>query len=174
MACIDLDYNNRLFRNHKLKIKIQKRFFINNFRIGVLYPNLTADFRENDCPIFWQSKKIEIKLRNIENDYYLKNIQISAYIAIVIDVLVGIVSLIINWRFSDFKTIYRNIRTDEVGLCNWTLPLVKLILAFLNSTGLRKMKFIFTIILVFVTPMINTIFGMLKITRLKHFNIQKF
>ena len=58
------------------------------FRVGLFYPNVTSDFDMADCPQFWQNRKIEINLLNMKDEEYMNNIQVSAYIAIGMDLLV--------------------------------------------------------------------------------------
>ena len=69
------------------------------FRIGKgdgkFYPNVTSDFDMADCPPFWQTRKIEINLLNMKDEEYMDNIQMSAYIAIALDLLVGIGSFLL-------------------------------------------------------------------------------
>ena len=84
------------------------------FRIGLFYPNLTSDFDMADCPPFWQTRKIEINLLNMKDEEYMDNIQVSAYIAIALDLLVGIGSIIFIWNCSNMPTVYRNSK-NEVG-----------------------------------------------------------
>ena len=78
------------------------------FRIGKFYPNLTSDFVMAECPEFWRSHKIKINLLNMKDEDYMDNIQISAYVAIALDLLVGIGSFWIVWRFSKMSLIYKN------------------------------------------------------------------
>ena len=88
------------------------------FRIGKgdgkFYPHVTSDFDMADCPPFWQTRKIEINLLNMKDEKYMDNIQLSAYIAIAIDLLVGIGSGLIVWNFSNMPAFFRNSK-DEVG-----------------------------------------------------------
>ena len=88
------------------------------FRIGKLYPNLTSDFDMAKCPEFWRSNKIKIDLFNMKDEGYMDNIQISAYIAIGLDLLVGIGSFVIVWRFSKMRKVYED-SEDECG--PWSL-----------------------------------------------------
>ena len=76
------------------------------FRIGKFYPNLTSDFVIAGCPEFWRSHKIKINLLNMKDEGYMDNIQISAYVAIGLDLLVGIGSFLIVWRFSAMRLVY--------------------------------------------------------------------
>ena len=71
-----------------------------------------------DCPRFWQTRKIEINLLNMKDEEYMDNIQVSAYIAIALDLLVGIGSFIIIWRTTGLPTIWSKCK-DEVG--PWSL-----------------------------------------------------
>ena len=88
------------------------------FRIGKFYPNLTSDFDMAKCPEFWRSNKIKINLLNMKDEGYMDNIQISAYVAIGLDLLVGIGSFVIVWRFSEMREVYEN---SKNGCGPWSL-----------------------------------------------------
>ena len=119
------------------------------FRIGLFYPNLTSDFDMADCPQFWQSRKIEINLLNMKDEGYMDNIRISAFIAIALDLLVGIGSFIIIWRFTNLRTIWSN-SEDKLG------PLKM-------CSGFGKFKFFITkIVIGFGMPLVNTALGKRK------------
>ena len=75
------------------------------FRIGLFYPNVTTDFDMADCPPFWQSRKIEINLLNMKDEEYMDNIRMSAFIAIGMDIVVGIGSFIFIWRTTGLRWI---------------------------------------------------------------------
>ena len=116
------------------------------FRIGKFYPNLTSDFVMAECPEFWRSKKIKINLLNMKDEDYIDNMQISAYVAIGLDLLVGIGSFLVVWRFSQLRLVYRRSH-DKCG-------------PFELFVGFGKMKFIlFKIILAFGMPLADTITG---------------
>ena len=74
-----------------------------------------------DCPKFWKSTKIQINVLNMGEEDYMDNIEISAYIAVVLDILVGIGSFLIVWRYSDMRKVYNNreLVNDELG--PWSL-----------------------------------------------------
>ena len=86
------------------------------FRIGKFYPNLTSDFVMAECPEFWRSHKIKINLLNMKDEGYMDNIQISAYVAIGLDLLVGIGSFLVVWRFSAMRRVYK-----DSGCGPWSL-----------------------------------------------------
>ena len=103
-----------------------------------------------DCPRFWQTRKIEINLLNMKDEEYMDNIQVSAYIAIALDLLVGIGSFIFIWRTSDLRTIWSK-SEDKLGpmkMCR----------------GFGKIKFFITkIFLGFGMPLVNTALGKRKL-----------
>ena len=74
-----------------------------------------------DCPEFWKSTKIQINVLNMGEEDYMDNIQISAYIAVVLDILVGIVSFWIVWNYSKMRLVYNDKEqvNDELG--PWSL-----------------------------------------------------
>ena len=81
------------------------------FRVGHFYPELSADFNQASCPEYWQShKKIKINLMNA-NDR-----SIAAYIAIGLDLLVGIAAFTLVWRYSGMPNVYRNSKDELFGL----------------------------------------------------------
>ena len=126
------------------------------FRIGKFYPNLTSDFVMAECPEFWRSQKIKINLLNMKDEGYMDNIQISAYVAIALDLLVGIGSFWIVWCFTKMRRVYRR-SEDECG--PWSLFGCS-IGPFELFVGFGKMKFIlFNIILAFGMPLVDTIMG---------------
>ena len=126
------------------------------FRIGLFYPNVTSDFDMADCPPFWQNRKIEINLLNMKDEDYMDNIQVSAYIAIALDLFVGIGSIIYIWNYSNMPTVFRNCK-DEVG------PWSKFgctIGPFTPFAGFGKFKFFITKILIgFGMPLLDTFLG---------------
>ena len=90
---------------------------------------------------------------DFKNDKYMANIQLSAYIAIGIDIIVGIASFIVNWRYSGLKGVMEN-SEDKLGPLS--LP-----------SGFGKIKFfIFTIIIGFGLPLTDTISGEIYLTDL--------
>ena len=99
-----------------------------------------------DCPQFWQSRKVEINLLNMKDEEYMDNIQLSAIVAIALDLLVGIGSFIFIWRTTGLRTMWRNSRFE---LCGFTL-----------CRGFRNLKFfIMKIVLGFGMPLWNTALG---------------
>ena len=74
-----------------------------------------------DCPEFWKSTKIQINVLNMGEEDYMDIIEISAYIAAVLDILVGIGSFLIVWRYSEMRKVYNNreLVNDELG--PWSL-----------------------------------------------------
>ena len=74
-----------------------------------------------DCPKFWKSTKIQINVLNMGEEDYMDIIEISAYIAAVLDILVGIGSFLIVWRYSEMRKVYNNreLVNDELG--PWSL-----------------------------------------------------
>merc|ERR1712131_295034 len=120
MACIDRDYNKR---------------------IGTYYPNLTADFSFDDCPEFWQNRKITV---NVMNAMAIGNWQLAMAIAIGLDISVGIYSFAISLYYGGLKWHYNNSK-DKVG------P-IKL------CPGFGKAKFLVSkIIIGFGMPLTDTI-----------------
>ena len=120
------------------------------FRIGKFYPNLTSDFDMAQCPEFWRLHKIKINLLNMKDEGYMDNIQISAYVAIGLDLFVGIGSFLVVWRFSEMRLVYIY-SEDKCG-------------PFYLFVGFGKMKFIlFKIILAFGMPLVDTIMGKCKL-----------
>ena len=97
-------------------------FSVNSlFRIGQFYPNLTSDFDMADCPEFWKSTKIQINVLNMGEEDYMDNIEISAYIAVGLDILVGIGGFLIVWKYSKMREVYNDseLVNDELG--PWSL-----------------------------------------------------
>ena len=130
------------------------------FRIGLFYPNVTSDFDMADCPPFWQTRKIEINLLNMKDEEYMDNIQVSAFIAIALDLLVGIGSFIIIWRTTGLPTIWSKSK-DEVG--PWSLFGCN-IGPFKMCRGFGKFKFFITkILLGFGMPLGDTALGKRKL-----------
>ena len=136
-------------------------FSVNSlFRIGQFYPNLTSDFDMADCPKFWKSTKIQINVLNMGEEDYMDNIQISSYIAIVLDILVGIGGFLIVWKYSKLRLVYndREQVNDELG--PWSLFGCS-VGPFKPFDGFGKMKFILLkIILAFGLPLSDTVLGM--------------
>ena len=129
------------------------------FRIGLFYPNVTSDFDMADCPQFWQNRKIEINLLNMKDEEYMDNIQLSAYIAIGMDLLVGIGSIIFIWCVV-YQNVFRHCK-DEVG--PWSL-FGCTIGPFTPFAGFGKFKFFITKILIgFGMPLMDTALGKGKI-----------
>ena len=111
------------------------------FRIGLFYPNLTSDFDMADCPQFWQTRKVEINLLNMKDEEYMDNIKVSAYIAIALDLLVGIGSFIFIWCTTGFRDMWRN-----------------------SGGGFGKFRFFITkIVIGFGMPLVNTALGKRKL-----------
>ena len=116
------------------------------FRIGKFYPNVSSDFDMADCPEFWRNRSIEINLMNLKDEGYLKNLQISAFIAISFDLIVGITAGVLVWHNSGMKETYEN-SENKLG-------------PFELFRGFGKFKFILTkIILGFGMPLIDTCTG---------------
>ena len=116
------------------------------FRIGLFYPNVTSDFDMANCPPFWQTRKIEINLLNMKDEEYMDNIQVSAYIAIALDLLVGIGSFIIIWRTTNLRYLW-TISKDTLG-------------PFKMCRGFGKVKFFITTICIgFGMPLVDTALG---------------
>ena len=103
-----------------------------------------------DCPQFWQTRKIEINLLNMKDEEYMDNIQVSAFIAIALDLLVGIGSFIIIWRTTNLRTMWSNSK-DKLG------PLKM-------CRGFGAFKFFITkIVLGFGMPLVDTALGKRKL-----------
>ena len=125
-------------------------------RIGIFYPKVSSDFDMADCPPFWRSRKIEINSMNLKDQGYMKNLQISAFIAIGFDFIVGIGSFVLVWKFSNMRKLY-NKSTDELG--PWSL-FGRSLGPFSPFTGFGKFKFILTkIILGLGMPLFDTCTG---------------
>ena len=125
------------------------------FRIGKFYPNVSSDFDMADCPEFWRNRSIEINLMNLKDEGYLKNLKISAFIAIGLDLIAGISSFVIVWKFTKMRELY-NKSTDELG--PWSL-FGQSLGPFSPFTGFGKFKFILTNIILFAMPLIDTCTG---------------
>ena len=74
-----------------------------------------------DCPKFWKSTKIQINELNMGEEDYMDNIEISAYIAVGLDILVGIGSFLIVWNYSKMRKVFNDKEqvNDELG--PWSL-----------------------------------------------------
>ena len=74
-----------------------------------------------DCPKFWKSTKIQINVLNMGEEDYMDNIEISAYIAVGLDILVGIGGFLIVWKSSEMRLVYNDKErvNDELG--PWSL-----------------------------------------------------
>ena len=133
------------------------------FRIGVFYPDLTPDFSYDDCPEFWQNNKININVLNMRKEDYMKNIQISSYVGIALDVIVEIVAFYFVWfglKYSwGMRGLYRD-SNDELGpwlLCGRYYG------PFRPFRGFGKFKFILIkIILGFGLSFADTITGAIQ------------
>ena len=109
-----------------------------------------------DCPKFWKSTKIQINELNMGEEDYMDNIEVSAYIAAVLDILVGIGSFLIVWKFSKMRLVY-NKSEDKLG--PWTL-FGCTVGPFSPFVGFGKFKFVvLKIILAFGVPALDTIMG---------------
>ena len=76
----------------------------------------------------------------------MKNIQVSAYVGIALDICVEIAVIILVWLFSNMKTVSNNCK-DELG-------------PFRLFTGFGKIRFVFTrIILGFGLTFADTLTG---------------
>ena len=103
-----------------------------------------------DCPPFWQTRKIEINLLNMKDEEYMDNIQLSAYIAIALDLLFGIGLFVVIWRTTSLRTMWSN-SEDKLG------PLKM-------CRGFGKFKFFVTkILLGFGMPLVDTALGKRKL-----------
>ena len=109
------------------------------FRIGEFYPNLSPDFSYDNCPQFWQDHKIQIDVLNMGNENYMKNIQVSAYVGIALDVIVEIFMFYHIWQ-GGMRYVYR-LSEDEIG--PWAL-FGRSYGPFKPFAGFGKMKFILT------------------------------
>ena len=123
-----------------------------------------------DCPEFWRNRSIKINLMNLKDEGYLKNLKISAFIALGFDLIVGIGSAVLVWKYSDMRMLY-NKCSDELG--PWSLPCSgpwplfgpwslfgRPVGPFTPWAGFGKFKFLlFTIILGFGMPLIDTCTG---------------
>ena len=97
---------------------------------------------------------------NLKNADYMDNIQVAAYIAIGLDIIVGILSLVLNWRYAELWKNYENSK-DTLGpykmFCGFQLG------PFQMCRGFGKAKFlVFKILIGFVMPLIDTISGKIK------------
>ena len=104
-----------------------------------------------DCPPFWQNRKIEINLMNMKDgEPSNDNIQMKAFIAIGLDLLVGIGSCIYLWRKTGLRTIWKN-SEDKLG-------------PFKMFRGFGKFRFFITKILIgFGMPFVDTALGKRKL-----------
>ena len=93
------------------------------FRIGEFYPELTPDFSYDDCPQYWQDHKIKINVLNMGNENYMKNIQISSYVGIALDLCVGITFFILIWLGNSISSEIKSkiYKTSEKFLDSLTL-----------------------------------------------------
>ena len=109
-----------------------------------------------DCPEFWKSTKIQINVLNMGEEDYMDNIQISAYIAVGLDILVGIGGFLIVWKYSKMR-VYYIISGDKLG--PWTL-FGCTVGPFSPFVGFGKFKFVvLKIILAFGVPALDTLMG---------------
>ena len=89
----------------------------------------------------------------------MDNIRMSAFIAISLDLLVGIGSFLYVWNRSDMQTVFRNSK-DEVG--PWSL-FGCTIGPFIPFAGFGRFKFFVTKILIgFGLPLVDTVLGKRK------------
>ena len=91
-------------------------------------------------------------------DGYMENIQASAYVAIALDILFGIIIFVTTWRQTNMKKIF-NESKDEYG--PWTFFCKRIKIGSIKCfPGFGKIYFIiFKVILKFGLPMIDTISG---------------
>ena len=139
--CSDLNKNCLISTDPFGPNRIIDRVIIFMFRIGKgngkFYPNISSDFDMNECPAFWRNRKVKINLLNMKDEEYMKNIRISAFIAIGMDLLVGIGSFIIIWRYTNLRKM-------------WSV----------SGGGFGKLKFfIMKILLAFGMPIVDTVLG---------------
>ena len=116
-----------------------------------------------DCPEFWRNRSIKINLMNLKDEGYLKNLKISAFIAIGFDLIVGISSIVLVWKFSmreaySFLCERSNFNSYDDKLGPWLLFGLSLG-PFSPFTGFGKFKFILTKIILFAMPLIDTCTG---------------
>ena len=136
-------------------------------RIGQFYPNLTTSFSHDQCPPFWRNNKIKIKLLNMTEDGYMENIKTSAYVAIGLDVFLGIAFFTLIWKKTNLQAVFMKAK-DEYGpwwmLCGCSLWLCGCRVGPIRCiTGFGKVRFIIvTIILGFGLPLLDTISGEFK------------
>ena len=114
-----------------LESKVNMLIFIS--RIGTIYPNVSSDFDIADCPSFWRNRTVKINLMNLKDGDYPKNLKITAFIAIGLDLFVGICFTVLVLRYIPKKEEYQ------------------------TSSGFGKFRFILTkFILLFAMPLIDT------------------
>ena len=92
-----------------------------------------------NCPQFWQTRKIEINLLNMKDEEYMDNIRMTAFIAIGMDIAVGIGSFIYIWRTTGLPTMLSNSR----GFAKFKFLIMKIVLGFgmpLADTASGKRK----------------------------------
>ena len=83
----------------------------NRIETDKFYPNVSSDFDMSKCPEFWRNRKIKI---NLQHEKYMDDIQLSGNIAIGLDFLVAIGSVIFILNCSTMMTVCEN-QKDEVG-----------------------------------------------------------
>ena len=97
----------------------------------------------------------------MRDEGYMENIEISAYVAIGIDIFVGISFFVHIWRKSNLKAVYMNTK-DEYG--PWVLFGRFSVGPYRFFTGFGKIRFILMeIIIGFGMPLIDTISGASKV-----------
>ena len=117
---------------------------------GKFYPNVSSDFDMSECPAFWRNRKVKINLLNMKDEEYMKNIQVSAYIAIALDLLVGISSFMLIWCTTGLRTMWSNSK-DQLG-------------PFKMCRGFGKLRFFISkIFLGFGMPLVDTATGKRKL-----------
>ena len=90
----------------------------------------------------------------------MENIETSAFVAIGIDILVGIVSFILIWQKTNLKTVYMK-SADEYG--PWSICGRCSVGPIRCFTGFGKLRFIVaTVIVGFGMPLLDTISGNFK------------
>ena len=93
-------------------------------RIGTIYPNVSSDFDIADCPAFWRNRTVKINLMNLKDGDYPKNLKKTAFIAIGLDLFVGIGLTVLIFRY-----ILKKVE-EESGFGKFRFILTKFILLF--------------------------------------------
>ena len=113
---------------------------------GKFYPKVSSDFDMSKCPEFWRNRKVKINLLNMKDEKYMDHIQLSAYIAVTLDLVFGIGLFIYIWRTTGLRSIWRNSR----GFAKFKFFFTKIFLGlgmslFDTASGKRKLFENFTV-----------------------------